>query len=63
MCKLKIKREMWTKPTYAKSSHIEVITAARGATEVAQRSVQKQTEEALRQSPEERQYLKDEQMT
>lgn len=40
-----------------------MITAARGATEVAQRSVQKQTEEALRQSPAERQYLKDEQMT
>ena len=37
MCKLNIKREMWTKPTYAKSIHREEITAARGVIEVAQR--------------------------
>ena len=53
---------MWTKPTYAESIHREVITAARGGTEVAQ-SVQNQKEEGLRQSPEEHQYLKDEQKT
>ena len=42
---------MWTKPTYAESIHREVITAARGVTEVAQRECAKSKGRGLETEP------------